>query len=138
MLNYSEFGTEVNGQWYTCDFTEHPASPPRSAQIKDPMTLYDNIRSIIDKRRNIVRAEVKNGEVPRFVDIHLSNVPGEKNFILYRISLPNPPKCECNTRAPMINGWEGTAVLTHGSLIRFGCVSYVFSIVVSNFADEEF
>lgn len=64
------------------------------------------------------------------------------NFLIFfssnRISLPPSPKCECNTRAPMINGWEGTAVLTHGSLIRFGCMSYVFSIVLSNVGDEEF
>jgi len=119
LLNYSEFGTEVNGQWYTCDFTERPSSPLRAAQIKDPKALYESVRSIIDKRRNIVRAEVKNYEISR-------------------MSLPAPPKCKCNTRAPMINGWEGTAVLTHGSLIRFGCVSFVFSIVLSNVADEEF
>ncbi|KAG4078348.1 hypothetical protein HA402_013058 [Bradysia odoriphaga] len=122
LLNYSEFGTEVNGQWYTCDFTEHtPLSPPplRADQSKDK-SLYDSVRSIIDKRRNVVRMEkVKNGELPR-------------------IALPTHPKCQCNTKAPMINGWEGTAVLTHGSLIRFGCVSYVFSIVLANDGDDEF
>ncbi|KAJ6635399.1 PHD finger protein 12 [Pseudolycoriella hygida] len=112
LLNYSEFGTEVNGQWYTCDFTERPSSPPRAGQCKDkdPKTLYEAVRSIIDKRRNIVREEVKTDEKSR-------------------ISLPPLPQCDCNTRAPMINGWEGTAVLTHGSLIRFGCISYVFSVV---------
>lgn len=85
---------------------------------------------------------MKNGETPRSVSVNsvmrlvecrLINI-----FPLNRMSLPPSPKCECNTRAPMINGWEGTAVLTHGSLIRFGCMSYVFSIVLSNVGDEEF
>lgn len=68
LLNYSEFGTEVNGQWYTCDFTEHV--PPRPAQIKEPKEWYDSVRAIIDKRRNIVRTEVKNGEMARLVRCH--------------------------------------------------------------------
>ncbi len=28
-------------------------------------------------------------------------------------------------------GWEGTAVLHHGSFIKFGCLHFVFSIVES-------
>lgn len=37
--------------------------------------------------------------------------------------------CECKSKAPLTAGWEGTAVLTHGVLLRFGCLSYVFSVV---------
>lgn len=41
------------------------------------------------------------------------------------------PECKCSTinEPPMLPGaWEGTAILNHGTLIRFGCLSFVFSI----------
>lgn len=37
--------------------------------------------------------------------------------------------CECKSKAQLTAGWEGTAVLSHGILLRFGCLSYVFSVV---------
>ena len=39
-----------------------------------------------------------------------------------------PAICECKGRCPMIAGWEGTALLQHGYLLKFGCLSFVFSI----------
>lgn len=44
-----------------------------------------------------------------------------------------PPKHDCKccpyNDSPMITGaWEGTAILQHGSLLRFGCLAFVFSI----------
>ena len=44
---------------------------------------------------------------------------------------PMKPECKCTfvQEPPMLAGaWEGTAILTHGTLIRFGCLSFVFSI----------
>ena len=37
--------------------------------------------------------------------------------------------CNCKGRHPMIAAWEGTALLQHGFLLKFGCLSFVFSIV---------
>lgn len=28
----------------------------------------------------------------------------------------------------MISGWEGTALLQHGHLLKFGCLAFVFSV----------
>lgn len=28
----------------------------------------------------------------------------------------------------LVAGWEGTALLNHGSLLQFGCIMFVFSI----------
>lgn len=53
LLNYSEFGTEVNGQLYSCDFTEHEPTPSRI--VNDPKCFYENVRNILDKRRGVVR-----------------------------------------------------------------------------------
>lgn len=59
LLNYSEFGTEVNGQLYSCDLTEYPLAPSigNHQQTNNSNSLYKNVRKIIDKRRGIIRLE---------------------------------------------------------------------------------
>jgi hypothetical protein len=42
-------------------------------------------------------------------------------------------KCSCRTSSSSLiggsgAGWEGTALLNHGSYIKFGCLQFVFSI----------
>lgn len=60
LLNYSEHGTEVNGQLYSCDFTEHPyLTEHRQA---DPNGIYKIVQDIIDKRRGVTRIEYKCDE----------------------------------------------------------------------------
>lgn len=44
------------------------------------------------------------------------------------MAAPEPHLCDCQGRTPLISGWEGTALLQHGYLIKFGCLSFVFSI----------
>lgn len=49
--------------------------------------------------------------------------------LFYRMAAEDSPYCECKGRYPMIQAWEGTALLQHGYLLKFGCLSFVFSIV---------
>ena len=38
-------------------------------------------------------------------------------------------ECCCSTNCEDLKrGWEGSAILNHGSLLKFGCISFVFSI----------
>lgn len=111
LINYSEHGTEVNGQLYTCDFRDVEPSPAK--QYKNiTMDIHKKVQEILDKRRGIKR----------------------KNFVLdenARMAAPVKPECKCSNAplTPMIKGsWEGSAILTHGTLIRFGCLAFVFSI----------
>lgn len=60
LLNYSEYGTEVNGQLYSCDFTEYPEVTEHRAQ--DINGFYENIRNIIDEKRNVKRIEYREDE----------------------------------------------------------------------------
>lgn len=55
MLNYSEYGTEVNGQMYSCDFTEYIEL--NENRQKDENGFYENIRNILDKKRGVTRIE---------------------------------------------------------------------------------
>lgn len=60
LLNYSEFGTEVNGQRYSCDFTEYPEL--NENRVKDVNGFYENIRNILDKKRGVNRIDYKYDE----------------------------------------------------------------------------
>ncbi|XP_055323357.1 PHD finger protein 12 [Sitodiplosis mosellana] len=114
LLNYSEHGTEVNGQIYSLDFTEY--QEVNENRLHDVNGFYKNVRDIIDKKRGVNR-----------IEYGLS-----KNA---RMSAPELPNCKCKSYPQLEQGWEGSAVLTHGSLIRFGCLAYVFS-VIDNIIEE--
>lgn len=63
LLNYSEFGTEVNGQMYSCNLTEFkpvPANVPQSV-IEANACAEKNAQEIIDKRRGVVRESYQFG-----------------------------------------------------------------------------
>jgi hypothetical protein len=56
LLNYSEFGTEVNGQIYACDFSEHqadvcesPASPMKDKRV----AIQSKIKNMLDAKKKI-------------------------------------------------------------------------------------
>lgn len=109
-MNYSEYGTQVNNVLYSCDFSEKPS---RGAQFPEkPPSAIANVREIIDRKRKAQRpAKPPEGRM----------AAGEDGA-----------ECQCGA-APHVGelgeGWEGTAVLNHGSLVRFGCATFVFSIV---------
>lgn len=146
LLNYSEYGTEVNGQLFSCDFTEYPHLSEH--RLADPHKLYKNIQQILDKKRGVTRIEYKIDEnavyvlksnfcryflilcIYMYILLNIIKIIvlnfGWSNF---RMAAQEPPQCECKSYAPLLKGWEGSAVLTHGSLIRFGCLAFVFSVV---------
>lgn len=51
LLNYSEHGTEVNGQLYSLDFTEHLEK--NEHHNNDPKGFYKNFRDVLDKKRGV-------------------------------------------------------------------------------------
>ncbi|KAH8394323.1 hypothetical protein KR215_002092 [Drosophila sulfurigaster] len=113
LINYSEFGTEVNGQLYTCDLTEYAPTHGGKRMRADDAELKRRVDDLLDKRRNIQRQYEPKRET------HNKLAPIVK------------PACRCQIapNAPIVPGaWEGSAVLAHGSLLRFGCLAFVFSV----------
>lgn len=72
------------------------------------------VREIVDKKRKVQR-------------IRHNSVEGK----MTAVDCLNYMECSCNSNnvEDLKGGWEGSAILNHGSLLRFGCVSFVFSIV---------
>lgn len=54
LINYSEYGTEVNGQLYSCDFTDYGPTPAKKLKNED-IELRKRVQEILDKRRGIQR-----------------------------------------------------------------------------------
>lgn len=64
LMNYSEFGSEVNGQTFCCDFTEHsievcetPTSPLKEKRI----AVQSKIKNMIDAKKKIREGKEKTG-----------------------------------------------------------------------------
>ncbi|XP_058059951.1 PHD finger protein 12 [Anopheles bellator] len=149
LINYSEFGTEVNGHLYGCDFShqlserpaEHSSSSGgwRKRMRRDDATAHDagpvtsttkndqlkqDVQSILDKSRK----RLAQDRVEEFYS----------TAVMADLPLPS---CQCapERRIPtMATGWEGSAILYHGSLIRFGCHGFVFTIIDYDDGEDEF
>ncbi|XP_001605754.1 PHD finger protein 12 [Nasonia vitripennis] len=111
LLNYSEHGTTVDNVLYSCNYSihsaEHEFADGHSLRTKD-MDTVEIIKKIAYRNK------------PATV-----NTP-EKQCI-----------CKCAKRKERYNsdidsmgeGWEGSAMVDHGSILTFGCLTFVFSVV---------
>lgn len=143
LLNYSEFGTVVNGQLFTCDFSdrmvEAKPEPPKDCgqqpsakkskkdehddgskdRKMDKQKIRQDMLSLIDRSRHCIR---------------------EKYDFLSSTSMADvtQTKCNCFIPNPKISGWEGTAIIHQGSIIKFGCMSFVFTITNYDTSAEDF
>ncbi|XP_053130627.1 PHD finger protein 12 isoform X2 [Hemicordylus capensis] len=116
LLNYSEHGTTVDNVLYSCDFSEKTALIP-------PSSLVAKVQSVI-KRHKSRQQEEEQPPPP----------PGEEAAVM-RSQAQGPAQKPCSCKASSSSliggsgaGWEGTALLHHGSYIKLGCLQFVFSI----------
>lgn len=137
LLNYSEYGTMVNGQLFSCDFS----APANFVTLTDASiapgkkTKKDDQEDVKDKKldKTKLRKEIKD-------KIDLSrHCTRENTDFLSSNSMKNvvKPECECGTMSK-ISGWEGTAILYQGSLLKFGCLSFLFIITDYDNCSGEF
>ncbi|XP_059622139.1 PHD finger protein 12 [Phlebotomus argentipes] len=138
LLNYSEFGTEVNGQFFSLDFTERPQG--EEARRGSPEPLDESKRKAKRRKKHKKEADKEPEKEMNGVDIEslVRNVIDRKRGIK-RIELtvdksasmaaPEQFPCNCASRLPLTAGWEGSAILKHGYLLRFGCLAFVFSVI---------
>lgn len=100
LINYSEFGSVVNGVLFACE-VHRPAPDVPACDVTDML-------------RDVVR--------------HRAAEPIRINGNLTS-PLPNEWWCRCPTsEVPSAGAWEGSALVPHGALLQFGCQMYVFSI----------
>lgn len=124
LLNYSEHGTTVDNVLYSCDFSEKASPSP-------PSGLVAKVQGII--RRSKKREEDEGASST----VGLLPVGGVMSS---QCQGGAEPSCSCKASSSSLiggsgAGWEGTALLHHGSYIKLGCLQFVFSI--TEFASKQ-
>lgn len=112
LLNYSEYGTLVDNVLYSCDSNVH-LSYSESESHKDMSRQETEAENFIKEL-----AKKNSGSNPRAS----FNANSSEH------------SCKCmgkrkNSNDNFEEGWEGTALIDHGSILSFGCLTFVFSTV---------
>ncbi|XP_064425053.1 PHD finger protein 12 isoform X2 [Latimeria chalumnae] len=120
LLNYSEHGTTVDNVLYSCDFSEKALPTPPS--------------SVVVKVQNIIRRSKHRKQEEEGVSV------GEDVVMSSQAQGQHRKPCNCKASSSSLiggsgAGWEGTALLHHGSYIKLGCLQFVFS--VAEFASRQ-
>lgn len=126
LINYSEWGTCVNGVLYACDVTAPDAARDVTAadgtrDVSGPDAARD-VTAPADLLRDVVRHRMRE---PLKINGNLTT------------PLPDEQPCRCPSSPPLSAGaWEGSALVPHGALLQFGCLPFVFSITDQGFGYE--
>ncbi|KAL0973323.1 hypothetical protein UPYG_G00201940 [Umbra pygmaea] len=128
LLNYSEHGTTVDNVLYSCDFSDKVSPSPTGG-------LVSKVQGIV--RRCKVREREEQAEAGSGPRTGLMPWGG-----VMSCQPQGGPRLSCNCKASSSSliggsgaGWEGTALLHHGSYIKLGCLQFVFSI--AEFASKQ-
>lgn len=120
LLNYSEHGTTVDNVLYSCDFSEKATPTP-------PSGLVAKVQGIIR------RSKKQEEEDPPHPSPLLGLLPA--GGVMSSRSQGSAPGQMCSCKASSSSliggggaGWEGTALLHHGSYVKLGCLQFVFSV----------
>ncbi|KAF5280728.1 hypothetical protein FQA39_LY18011 [Lamprigera yunnana] len=100
LLNYSCFGTHVNNVLYSNNETV------KYSKKEEKKCLEEQVRTIVNKKRD------------------KDNKSSPNDYIEHNACL-----CTTSTVETVTEGWEGSAIVNHGALLRFGCINFVFSII---------
>nr|XP_006128797.1 PHD finger protein 12 isoform X2 [Pelodiscus sinensis] len=118
LLNYSEHGTTVDNVLYSCDFSEKTTPTP-------PSSIVAKVQSVIKCHKGRKQDEEPHEEAAMMN----SQAQGQRR---------KPCNCKASSSSLIGGsgaGWEGTALLHHGSYIKLGCLQFVFSI--TDFATKQ-
>nr|CAH0105050.1 unnamed protein product [Daphnia galeata] len=117
LLNYSEHGTVVDNVVYCCDLD------------MDAITVKSDAEDVKEKEKK-----------PSFQGLDdLTKRNGDRMTNATSLTESNESsRCGCRTDVSSLSstgksgGWEGTALLTHGSHIKFGCMQFILCISNTN------
>ncbi|CAH2094156.1 unnamed protein product [Euphydryas editha] len=121
LINYSEWGSLVNGVLFACDATR--AREPECAPEREPERERESER----EREREPERDAPDAALRRIVRRRQGR-PLRVNGSL-TAGGARARECRCAEAAPAARGArEGSALLPHGALLQFGCRLYVFSI----------
>ncbi|XP_011876792.1 PREDICTED: PHD finger protein 12 isoform X3 [Vollenhovia emeryi] len=113
LLNYSKYGTVVDHVLYSCDCTR-----VLEEQIKEEKT---------DKATYVTREEETSDMIKAILHKEGPTCLEEYTRADDKIVCKCNIKRDARTNEHLEEGWEGSAIVTHGSTITFGCLTFVFN-----------
>lgn len=108
LLNYSEYGTIVDNVLYSCDYTRG---------------LEDEVKEEKINKTTSVTKEEETSEIIKTI-LHKKETACLQEYAHKNDKI----LCKCNVKQDALEeGWEGSAIIAHGSTITFGCLTFVFN-----------
>lgn len=114
LLNYSEYGTVVDNVLYSCNYTD---------------VAKEQEKEETDEKIELITKEEKTTEAVKAIikeKVLLSQEQTEKKRILCKCNLT---RYETKSTDHLEEGWEGSAIVAHGSTLAFGCLLFVFNTI---------
>ncbi|XP_047349075.1 PHD finger protein 12 isoform X2 [Vespa velutina] len=115
LLNYSEYGTIVDNVLYSCNYAEKLEGDNKEDSD------YSKIISKEQETSEMLKAIIYKENPP-----HSSQNESKKGL------------CKCTTKYQEVRksnyleeGWEGSAIIAHGSILSFGCFTFIFNTISS-------
>ncbi|XP_012240049.1 PHD finger protein 12 [Bombus vosnesenskii] len=112
LLNYSEYGTVVDNVLYSCNYTGVVEEIKEEAD--DKFQLLTKEQDTTEAVKAIIREKV------------LTQKQIEKKRVLCKCNLT---RSETKNKDHLEEGWEGSAIVAHGSTLAFGCLMFVFNTI---------
>ncbi|KAK4469782.1 hypothetical protein MN116_007300 [Schistosoma mekongi] len=152
LINYSEYGTRVDGIVYGNDVERKPAYIPESSDFvrrvrnliktapKELSPNYQQTSSVVSELcasppKRLMKMLSKRHEdllhltsVCDCTSLHFGSSISELQNLFTNSNNESVVK-EMDSLEETTSGWEGTAMLRHGSVIQFGCYKFVFGLV---------
>ena len=110
LLNYSEYGTVVDNVLYSCNYTSVIEQVKEEADEKSMTKEQETTEAV----KSIIREKV------------LIQEQAENKRVLCKCNLT---KLEAKDKHHLEEGWEGSAIVAHGSTLAFGCLMFVFNTI---------
>lgn len=139
LLNYSEHGTVVDNIVYCCDVGEELSKTDTAEDSKERKSSFLGSDDLF--RRNWEKMSGSSFESKEVTNLtwitRCTTLTARLTFSLPR----KVSRCGCRTEICSIGsagtngtkgGWEGTALLTHGSHVKFGCMQFILCISNTN------
>ncbi|KAK2585172.1 hypothetical protein KPH14_008671 [Odynerus spinipes] len=115
LLNYSEHGTIVDNVLYSCNYMEE---------------LERDIKEENDDNK-IANKEQETSEMVKAI-IYKENPPPSQDARKECLCKCSMKYKEVKNNDYLQEGWEGSAIISHGSVLSFGCLTFVFNTVNSH------
>ncbi|XP_006562003.1 PHD finger protein 12 isoform X2 [Apis mellifera] len=111
LLNYSEYGTVVDNVLYSCNYTG----------------VIEQVKEEIDDKLSMSKEQETTDAVKAIIkEKLLSQDQIEDQKVLCKC---NSTRLETKNKNHLEEGWEGSAIVAHGSTLTFGCLMFVFNTI---------